>query len=244
MITNKFTIDGMTCESCVEKVTEKIKSISKVQTANVDLKEKKAVIVSENGINLDLIKAEFKDLPKYKISEFDSAAVHQPFVKGSKLKTYKPLILIFTYIILTTLSYQLYQREFHFHLFMNHIMAGFFIGLSFFKFLDLKSFAESFSGYDPIAKNVSLYGSAYPFIEFALGLMFISGVGLNIANTVTIIVLSATTFGVIRQLRRKVKIQCACAGSGFNLPLSSVTVFENVIMIFMAMYGLMSVFSN
>ncbi len=117
-------------------------------------------------------------------------------------------------------------------------MAGFFIGLSFFKFLDLNSFAEAFSNYDPLAQRISGYGRVYPFIELILGLMFISEVGFLGANIITIVILSVTTFGVIKRLQSKSKIQCACAGAGFNLPLSYVTVFENLAMIIMALYGL------
>ncbi len=244
MKTNKFTIEGMTCEACVEKVTEKLKAIPQVQSVIVDLKGKTAVIESQNGINLDQAKAVLKDLPKYKVNGISSLAAPTSLVEESKLKTYKPLILIFTYILLVSASYQVYQGSFHFHLFMNHIMAGFFIGLSFFKFLDLKSFAESFSSYDPIAQRFLSYGFVYPFIEIVLGLMFISGISLSTANLITIIVLTATTFGVIKRLQSKSKIQCACAGAGFNLPLSYVTVFENIAMILMAIYGLVKLSSS
>ncbi len=242
MTTNKFSIDGMTCESCVEKITEKLKSIPQVQTVKVDLKAKIAVLESPNGINLDQANAVLGDLPKYKISEIGSAVSPINLVEESKLKTYKPLVLIFTYILLVSLSYQVYQGSFHFHIFMNHIMAGFFIGLSFFKFLDLKAFAESFSSYDPLAQRIYSYGKVYPFVELILGLMFISEIGLLSANIVTIVILSITTFGVTKRLQSKSKIQCACAGAGFNLPLSYVTVFENVAMILMAFYGLVKLF--
>ena len=242
MTINKFIIEGMTCEACVEKITEKLKSIPQVQSVNVDLKGKTAVIESANGINLDQAKAVLKDLPKYKVSKINSTVASVTLVEESKLKTYKPLIIIFTYIFLVSLSYQVYQGSFHFHIFMNHIMAGFFIGLSFFKFSDLNSFAEAFSSYDPLAQRISGYGKVYPFIELILGLMFVSEVGLLWANVVTIVILSITTFGVIKRLQSKSKFQCACLGAGFNLPLSYVTVFENVVMILMALYGLVKLY--
>lgn len=244
MKTNKFTVEGMTCESCVKKVTEQLKTIPDVQNVNVSLKEKTASIDSYHGVSLAVASAALQSLPKYKVhDEFAAITKTSKFSdldqKESALKTYKPLILIFTYVFLVAIGYQFYQKVFHFHLFMNHIMAGFFIGLSFFKFLDLKSFAESFSSYDPLAQRFLSYGFIYPFIEMALGLMFISGIGLVVANSVTIIVLTATTVGVVQRLRSKSKIQCACAGAGFNLPLSSVTVVENLIMIVMAINAIL-----
>ena len=121
---------------------------------------------------------------------------------------------------------------------MNHLMAGFFISLSFFKFLDLKAFAESFAAYDPIAKRWMQYAYAYPFIELALGLMFIGHFALRPANVLTILILSFTTFGVYQKLRKKSSFQCACLGTSFNLPLSNVTIAENLAMISMAILGL------
>jgi hypothetical protein len=117
-------------------------------------------------------------------------------------------------------------------------MAGFFLGLSFFKFLNLKAFSESFSSYDPIAQRFLNYGLVYPFIEFILGLMFISGKVLMIANAITIFILVVTTIGVVKKLQSKSQFQCACLGTTFSLPLSSVTVFENALMIMMAVYSL------
>lgn len=226
----------MTCSSCVEKITEKINKISDVKSVNVRLEDGLTEIDSIRTINLIEVKNALNDMPKYRVinaDEFLSSNINQ-----SNLKTYKPLIIVFGYIILVSLSYQLFQKKFQLHLFMNHIMAGFFIGLSFFKFLDLKSFAESFSGYDPIAKKISAYGKVYPFIELALGLMFIAGIWLRIANLITVVILSMTTIGVIQRLNSKSKIQCACLGSGFNLPLSCVTVAENMAMLLMALYGM------
>jgi len=239
VIINKFKIYGMTCASCVEKVTEKIQSIPYVKSVKVSLDDSMAVLESINGVKLNEIKEVFATSPKYTV--FDSE--ESSFVNNtnaqqneSKLKTYKPLIIIFSYVLLVSLSFQIFRKSFQIHLFMNHLMAGFFIGLSFFKFIDLKSFAESFSGYDPVAKRIQFYGKIYPFIELVLGLMLIAGVGLRIANFTTVIVLSLTTFGVIKRLQSKSKIQCACLGAGFNLPLSYVTVFENMAMVLMALY--------
>ena len=243
MITNKFTIEGMTCEACVQKISEKLQSIPHVQSVTLSLKEKVATIESHQKINISDVKESLKSLPKYTVGHLNnentkSIDISNLNAEESKLKTYKPLIIIFIFIVLTSLSFQVYQGHFHAHIFMNHIMAGFFIGLSFFKFLDLKAFAESFSSYDPIAQRFLGYGFVYPFIEIILGLMFISQVGLRTANSVTIVVLSMTTFGVIKRLQSKSKIQCACLGSGFNLPLSYVTVVENLVMVGMAIYSL------
>ncbi len=249
MITNKLIIDGMTCDACVEKISEKLQSIPQVQSVEIDRMQKTASVHSLNGISLDQAKSSLKDLPKYKVSEAGASDLKTPpsaadiEIVESKFATYKPLILIFTYIFLVSFSYQVYLGSFNLHSFMNHIMGGFFIGLSFFKFLNLNSFAESFSSYDPFAQKIPGYGKVYPFIELILGLLFVAEIELLAANIITVVVLSITTFGVIKRLQTKSKFKCACLGAGFNLPLSYVTVFENVVMILMAFSGIIK-FSN
>ncbi len=237
-----YTIDGMTCESCVKTVTDMISSIPDISSVKVNLKDKTANILSTRKIELTEVRKSLSENTKYSVSEFQPAAKRSNVAAGeakkSILKIYKPLITVFAFILLTSLAHQFSLGKFDAHLLMNHMMAGFFIGFSFFKFLDLKEFSESFSSYDPIAQRWLFYGYTYPFIELALGLLFISGKQLRLANAGTIIVLFVTTYGVYKRLQTKSQFQCACLGTTFKLPLSNVTIAENVAMIVMALYGL------
>ena len=242
MVINKFSVSGMTCQSCIETVTTAFKSIPQVSSVDINLSEGTAVIQSTAPISLLTVKETLASKPKYFIENFSSKvqsveSVNLATEPISKFMTYKPLIVIFTFVLLVSLAVQAFASIFQFHLFMNHVMAGFFIGLSFFKFLDIKAFAESFSGYDPVAKRFLTYGLIYPFIELVTGLLFVSGSFLFAANIITVIILSITTVGVIKRLQTKIQFQCACLGTAFNLPLSNVTVFENVVMIVMASYN-------
>ena len=58
------------------------------------------------------------------------------------------------------------------------------------------------------------------------------------ANALSVIVLSITTYGIFKKLQTKSNFQCASLGTTFNLPLSNVTIAENIVMILMSMYGL------
>lgn len=227
-----FTIEGMTCQSCVKTIKENLLSLANVSTVDVNLEKKSVVIEAARKIGLSEASSALITSPKYKV--FDITAKK----KESLLKTYKPLITVFSFILLASLAYQVSIGTFNSHIFMNHLMAGFFLGLSFFKFLDLKTFAESFSGYDPLAQRWLTYGFIYPFIELGLGLMFIANVALGVANLLTVIILTITTIGVYKRLQSKSKFQCACLGTVFSLPLSNVTIGENVVMILMAIYSL------
>ena len=117
---------------------------------------------------------------------------------------------------------------------MIDFMGLFFIVFSFFKFLDYKNFPNSFSMYDPLAKNIPIYGWIYPFIETMLGIMFLSRINIILSLVLTIGILGITTIGVIKVLYNKENIQCACLGTAIKLPMTIATLIENGIMIVMA----------
>ena len=106
---------------------------------------------------------------------------------------------------------------------------------SFFKLLDLNGFVKAFKMYDLLANRFNIWAYFYPFIELLLGVLFLLGVYTTHVSLATIIVLSISTIGVVNSNLKKEKIQCACLGSVFNLPMSKVTVIENLSMIVMAL---------
>ena len=113
-------------------------------------------------------------------------------------------------------------------------MAGFFIVFSFFKFLNLAGFAESYAMYDVLAKRVKAYGLIYPFLELLLGIAYLTNFEPKITYTATILLMSFSSIGVIQSVLYKKKIRCACLGAVFNLPMSRVTIIENLTMVVMA----------
>lgn len=157
--------------------------------------------------------------------------------------TYKPLILVAAFLIGVTALIELKSGEFHTMRAMDHFMAGFFLFFSFFKFLNLKAFADAFSTYDVIAAKSRLYALSYPFIEMLLGVAFALGVFPRAANTLTIILMAIGCYGVWLVLKRKGTIQCACLGTIFNLPMTKITLFENGLMMVMALISLAATFS-
>ena len=113
-------------------------------------------------------------------------------------------------------------------------MGLFYIVFSFFKMLDLKGFPDSFRMYDPLAKRVPIYAKIYPFIETALGLMFLMRFEITVALIITLVILGVTTIGVSKTLLDKKAIRCACLGTALKLPMTEATFIENAIMIIMA----------
>jgi hypothetical protein len=122
---------------------------------------------------------------------------------------------------------------------MRLFMGGFFIAFSFFKMLDLRGFADAYRSYDLVAKAWPGYGYVYPFIELALGLAYLSAwqpFGVNLA---TAVIMGISLVGVIKAVTSKQTIRCACLGTVFNLPMSTVTIIEDGLMLAMAVGGLL-----
>ncbi len=117
---------------------------------------------------------------------------------------------------------------------MRIFMSGFFLVFSFFKMLDITGFADSYSMYDIVAKKFKAWGYIYVFVELALGLAFAVGFNPVLTNVVTLLVMSISIIGVLQSVLNKRKIKCACLGAVFNLPMSTVTIIEDALMIAMS----------
>lgn len=228
----------MTCNGCKTSVAQYIGGLATVDSVTIDLEKGQAIIESNALVSLATLK---KVLPKkYKIHQEDIAAANTPLnpAEGTsvnqqnKLKQLYPLLLILLY--LTVSSNLLHLNAWNLQAVMLDFMGLFYIVFSFFKILDLKGFPESFRMYDPLAKKIPFYAWVYPFIETALGLMFLMRYQLQWALIVTIIILGVTTLGVFKTLLDKKTIRCACLGTALKLPMTEATIIENVLMIVMS----------
>ncbi|MFG6686545.1 heavy-metal-associated domain-containing protein [Mariniflexile sp. HNIBRBA6329] len=227
-----YTVTGMTCNGCRTSVEEKLNALDGVINATVNLEKGEAVIEMAKHIDTDTIQ---KALPeKYTISEKNVFKTSPMVAEAEKsdLQQLFPLFLIFGYI--TVAAILLNYNPWNGSGFMLDFMGLFYIVFSFFKLLDLKGFPESFKMYDPLAKVIPLYGWVYPFIEVALGIMFLMRIEIPIALVVTLIILGITTIGVTKTLLDKKSIQCACLGTALKLPMTKATFIENSVMIVMA----------
>ena len=115
--------------------------------------------------------------------------------------------------------------------FMRNIMGIFFIVFSFFQILGYKSFVSMFSDYDLIAKYIHTYAYIYPFIGIALGVLYLLDLFSPWRDVVTAIITLVGAYGVWRTLRvQKGKVHCACFGHIIKLPLSTLTLAEDLLM--------------
>lgn len=220
----------MTCGGCEAKVKTNLLMVPNVTEVAVSKDNQTATISMDKHIALSIFQNALDK--KYSISAIEhSEAAEQA---KSWFSTYKPLLLIFGYITAVAVVAATQHNTFHWMKAMNVFMAGFFLTFSFFKMLDLKGFAESYSMYDIAAKKVKAWGFIYPFVELALGFAYATGFQPLGTNIVTLIVMSVSIIGVLQSVLNKRKIQCACLGAVFNLPMSTVTIIEDALMIIMS----------
>lgn len=152
------------------------------------------------------------------------------------LKKLIPLLSIFSLIILLTFGTALYQHNLTLMNLMMLSMAFFFLVFGLFKLNNLKGFAKAYAMYDVIAMKSKSYAIAYPFIEIVFGLMYIFAYGGVYRDIFTFIIMSVSGYGVWKALQAKEEIQCACLGTVFKVPMTKVTLSENLFMAFMALY--------
>ncbi|MCH7850220.1 MAG: YHS domain-containing protein [Nanoarchaeota archaeon] len=123
--------------------------------------------------------------------------------------------------------------------FMLLYMGIFFIIFSLFKMIDWKGFTVAFKEYDIPAKLIPGYSEVYPALEFIIGVLFIvnfyiEGFYIVPLAWVTLVIMAVGAIGVSIKLLKNEKFQCACLGTKIKVPLTKVTLLENILMVAMA----------
>ena len=235
----------MTCSGCQAKVQSLLSGVKGVEKVTIDLPGGKGEIAMNRHIATAEFKKALQPYPKYQIEDGDATAMRPQIENTSEtahkswFKTYQPIILLFGYITGITLVIEATNGGFEPMRWMRHFMAGFFLAFSFFKLLNLKAFADSYAMYDVIAKRWMPWGYVYATIELALGIAYLTYFEPLTTNIFTFIIMSVSIIGVIQSVMSRKRIKCACLGAVFDLPMSTVTVIEDAIMI--AMSGAMIV---
>lgn len=233
---HNYHVTGMTCASCEKKVKAALAIVPGVKNIEID-RNSQTVTVSMNAhIATTTLQQALYEYPKYQLTDtivppVTGIAEEEP---GSWLAIYRPLLLVFGYIILVTLMTAISYGSWDLMHLMRVFMAGFFLVFSFFKMLNLQGFADSYSMYDIVAKRFRAWGYVYPFVELALGIAFSVNFYPVVTNSITLLVMLVSIVGVLQSVFNKRKIRCACLGAVFNLPMSTVTIIEDLLMIGMS----------
>jgi copper chaperone CopZ len=236
-MTHTYKITGMTCSGCEAKVRGLLSGVPGVKSVQVRLADGEADIEMSDHISTQAFTNVLAEYPKYQLSEPLKEKELSDFEEAearSWMETYKPILIIFGYILTASIIAGYTGGGIDLMKAMRIFMAGFFMTFSFFKMLNLKGFADSYAMYDVIARRFKPWGYIYAFTELLLGLAFATNFEPVITNSVTLVVMSLSIIGVLQSVLNKSKIQCACLGAVFNLPMSTVTIIEDALMIGMS----------
>jgi hypothetical protein len=238
MATQRYRTN-LNCGSCVAAVRRHLDGDPSIRRWSVDTADPKKVLtvegegVTQEQVEHHVASAGFKVLGR--VEDGVPADSTPPTEAKSFLTTYRPVLLVFAYLIGVVALVEVESGRFEWMRAMANFMGGFFLAFSFFKLLDLRGFAASFQTYDVVARPVRAYGYAYPFMELTLGVAYLVGLAPVATNLVTLVVMLVGLVGVTGALLQKRRIQCACLGTVFNLPMSKVAFIEDALMAGMAL---------
>jgi hypothetical protein len=252
-----YLLTGLHCGKCVARVSHALRPFAHDVRVTLDPMQ-----ASLQGLHADASLAtlqaavrsagsyDLKEKPPSALIEYEQLAINSgaklSYTPASWLATYYPLLLILAFILGGSILVQLGQHAGHGMGLsaisgsetMRYFMAGFFIVFAFFKLLDIRAFADAYAGYDLLAARWHGWGFVYPFVELALGIAYLAHINPTFTHWATILIMGFSAIGVIRAVMNKSQIQCACLGTVFKLPMSTVTIVEDVGMVLMAAWML------
>lgn len=242
-----LSITGMHCPACVKRLTAAFSAVPDVRSARVTLSPQEAILESDGPLAIEALERAARGAGNYSVARVADAATHtiatQNHAMHESLEEKKPsvypLFLIVAFIAGTAGIATFVRGEGSWHTLMLDFMAGFFLVFSFFKLLDLQGFADAYQSYDIVAKRSRPYALAYPFLELALGIAYLVRWQPTLTNAVTLTVMLIGSLGVLRALLDKRAIRCACLGTALNLPMTTVTLVEDIGMAAMAAAALL-----
>lgn len=236
---HRYSISGMTCDACAEKVRKALLGHPEVTEVQLRHEAPEVVVTMRSHVPTSLLAdrvrasghydlyATGKELPVKEHPEEQKSA-------RSWWQTYKPVLLLTILLAAASLSVALQVNEDPLNAGMRTFMAGFFFAFSYFKLLDLQNFANAYVRYDLLARHWRGYAYIYPFLELALGCAYAANLVPFITNSAAILLMGFSSLGVIQSVYLNRQIQCACLGTVFKLPMSTITIVEDLSMVAMA----------
>ena len=154
--------------------------------------------------------------------------------RGGKLSDYRPLIVLIAIALLASFAICISMGVITIMGWMHYFMGVFLCIFAMLKLFHPAAFADGFQMYDLLGKRSRLYAYIYPYIELLLGLAYLSFFMPKVTFAATIVVMGFGALGVISALKKGLDINCPCMGSVLDVPLSTVTLTEDLGMALMA----------
>lgn len=143
------------------------------------------------------------------------------------------ITLFFGLTYMGNLIYLKYYNKYSKSNLKKNFMGTILIIFGLLKLYDISKFSQIFRKYDIISKNIPLYSYIYPFLEIALGISYLKKYNLNVTNNITGLLMIISIISVLTSIISGQKLRCGCMGSFFHIPLSYVTLSENILMLYM-----------
>jgi copper chaperone CopZ len=241
----RLSIDGMHCAGCASKIRSSLLAVDGVTSADVSQQRGEAVVTSESPADDAALRDAVTSAGDYTVTSITPIEREEPHTEPTtgdsgaaqddkSEESLYPLFLIVAFIAGVTVLIALATGDWSAEPIMRHFMAGFFITFAFFKLLDPPGFVSAYRGYDLIARKVPAWGWVYPFVELALGVAYLLAFAMIVTNVVTLVLMLVGAAGVLKALLDKRAIRCACLGTALNLPMTKVTLVEDLTMAAMA----------
>lgn len=149
---------------------------------------------------------------------------------GQSVKDFYPLIGILAFVALLTYGGVTYLGQAPMLAFMGY----FFLVFGALKTIRINGFVAAYQMYDVVAMRSKAYAYFYPFLELGFGLAYLFVWQVEVVSAVVVVVMLVGAYGVYRKLRQGEEIPCACLGTVFTVPMTWVTLGEDLLMAGMA----------
>ena len=225
----RLHVAGMTCTSCVARIENALNGVTDVQHVHVDLKQGTAMVSGSDSLSREtLVQAVLGAGYSVIADEVAEADTTTATTSPALAASFVPLLVAMALIGLGSLAAGGGEG------FMARFMGGFFLVFGGLKLLDLRGFVSAYAMYDVLAARVTAYGWVYPFLEVGLGLAYLAVPGEANLHLATLGLMSFSSVGVVLAVTRGEQLKCACMGTAFNLPMTTVTIVEDLGMAAMA----------
>ena len=156
--------------------------------------------------------------------------------------SYRPVVVLFalTALMAAAVSYAVAGTPFTVHA-LEWFISFSMVALALLKLQDVEQFSTMFLNYDLLARRWVPYSYVYPYAEGVAGLLMIAGALSWISIPVAFFIGTVGATSVFKAVyidRRELK--CACVGGSSKVPLGFVSLTENLMMVAMAVWMLVS----
>jgi hypothetical protein len=225
-----FSISGLTCERCEEKVRSLLMSDKNIESITFGQSRSIMTLCAYKKPVLGMLQSALQGT-KYKVSENKFSILK--FIQN--IKKFLPLILVFSLVLIFTLLHMfVYGTDIH--VFMQYFMAGYFLIFGGLKVINWKKFVTSYRAYDALAAKSAVYAYFYPALEVGLGVIYYLGLASLLVHICVGMLMTQKAYSVYRKLESGDKVICACLGGFFSIPITRVTLVEDAFMSLMALY--------